>query len=365
MIEYENLARSNEPFFNEYQANFAESLTRGKFILGQNVEEFEAKFAEYCGSSHCVGVACGLDALVLSLRAFGFPMGAEVIVPSNAYVAAVLAVMHCGLTPVLVEPELGSYNIDPNRIEDAVSPKTVAIIPVHLYGKACRMDQIAAIGMARGLKIIEDCAQAHGAAYGAQKVGTFGQCGAFSFYPTKNLGALGDGGAITTSDADFATSLRTFRNYGSRVKYENELLGYNSRLDEIQAGFLLVKLRYLDRINAHKRKLAGCYFDLLHPSVITPVREPDFFDVFHIFNIRHRRRDELKNFLFENGVSTEIHYPIPPHSQRIMRHLAHLNLPITDEIHQTTLSLPIAYFHQPRDVDAVASAVNRFVEFGK
>jgi dTDP-4-amino-4,6-dideoxygalactose transaminase len=362
MIEYENLARSNKVFFEEYKASFASSLTRGKFILGQNVAEFEARFAKYCGSSECVGVGSGLDALVLSLRAFGFPLGAEVIVPSNAYVAAVLAVMHCGLTPVLVEPEIGSYNVDPNRIEDAVTDKTVAIIPVHLYGKACRMDQIAAIGAARGLKVIEDCAQAHGAAYGAQRVGTFGECGAFSFYPTKNLGALGDGGAITTSDADFAMTLRSLRNYGSRVKYQNELLGYNSRLDEIQAGFLIVKLKYLDRINAHKRELAEHYFRLLHPSTITPAREADCFDVFHIFNIRHPRRDELKNFLFENGVATEIHYPIPPSSQEVMRHLISLSFPIADEIHRTTLSLPIANFHQPSDVRTVASTVNRFIE---
>jgi dTDP-4-amino-4,6-dideoxygalactose transaminase len=310
-----------------------------------------------------VGVACGLDALILSLKVFGFPAGAQVIVPSNAYIAAVLAVMHCGLTPVLVEPDIATCNIDPNRIEDAITNKTVAIIAVHLYGKACPMEPILRIAQTRRLKLIEDGAQAHGAMYHDRKVGSFGDCAAFSFYPTKNLGALGDAGAVTTSNPELALALQTYRNYGSRTKYHNEVVGHNSRLDEIQAGFLNVKLKYLDEINAHKRLLAQAYYSSLGGTVAVPLRESDHLDVYHLFNIRHRRRDELKAHLRACGIVTEIHYPVPPSRQVVMQAAGlQAEFPIANEIHATTLSLPISRFHEPRDVDTVAAAINDFGE---
>lgn len=361
MIEYENLAISNRPFFDEYRKSFDEILKSGWYILGKNVESFEARFAKYCGVQQCVGVASGLDALDLSLRVFRFRPGSEVIVPSNTYIATILAILHCGLTPILVEPDIGTYNIDPNRIESAITAKTVAIMVVHLYGKVCEMDSILALAKARNLKVIEDCAQAHGAMLHDKKAGSFGDCSAFSFYPTKNLGALGDAGAVTTDDPELAQAIRTYRNYGSQVKYHNEVVGYNSRLDEIQAGFLNVKLNYLDAINDHKRMLAETYFELLGDDVVKPIRDAAFHDVFHIFNIRHRRRDDLKSYLLEKGIKTDIHYPISPARQKAMEGiLEHRDFPIADEIHATTLSVPISYFHTTEDVTAVASAINEF-----
>lgn len=361
MIEYENLAQLNKPFFEEYKKSFESTLESGWYILGKSVESFERSFAEYCGTANCVGVASGLDALELSLRVFQFQPGSEVVVPSNTYIATILAILHCGLTPVLVEPDIGTYNIDPNRIEDAITQKTVAIMVVHLYGKVCPMDAISTIAQARGLKVIEDCAQAHGAMFEGKKAGTFGHCNAYSFYPTKNLGALGDAGAVTTEDSDLALAIRTYRNYGSKVKYYNEVVGYNSRLDEMQAGFLNVKLRYLDAINSHKRKLADTYFKLLGDNVIKPVRDSKYFDVYHIFNIRHKRRDDLKGYLLQREIKTDIHYPVSPARQKAMQgQLRKYDFPIADEIHATTLSLPISYFHTIGDVETIAAAINGF-----
>lgn len=361
MIEYENLALLNKPFFEEYRKSFNETLQSGWYILGKNVESFERAFATYCGAAHCVGVASGLDALDLSLRVYQFQPGSEVIVPSNTYIATILAILHCGLTPVLVEPDIATYNIDPNRIESAITSKTVAIMVVHLYGKVCQMDAIMTIAQARGLKVIEDCAQAHGALFDGKKAGTFGHCNAFSFYPTKNLGALGDAGAVTTDDPDLARALRTYRNYGSNVKYYNEVVGYNSRLDEMQAAFLNVKLRHLDSINDHKRELAGHYFHMLSDSIIKPVRHPMHYDVYHIFNIRHNRRDDLKAHLLEMGIKTDIHYPVSPSRQKAMQgNLLKYDFPISEEIHATTLSLPISFYHTREDVERVAAAINGF-----
>ncbi len=361
MIEYENLAKVNAPFVEEYKKSFSMMLERGQYILGKNVEQFEKSFAQYCGVKHCIGVASGLDALQLSLKVFEFRSGSEVIVPSNTYIATILAILHCGLKPVLVEPDIHTYGIDPNRIEEAITGNTVAIMVVHLYGKICQMDEIATIAKARGLKIIEDCAQAHGASYRGKKAGSFGHCNAFSFYPTKNLGALGDAGGITTDDSDLAEAVRMYRNYGSKTKYYNEVVGYNSRLDEVQAGFLNIKLSCLDKINAHKRNLAAAYFDCLGDSVIKPVQDREYFDVFHIFNVRHKRRDELKGYMMDRGIMTDIHYPVSPGRQKAMQgHLKRYDFPIADEIHATTLSLPISYFHRIEDVENVAVAINEF-----
>lgn len=361
MIEYENLYKLNEPFVNDYKAAFAATLDSGWFILGGQVKQFEADFAAYCGGAHCVGLASGLDALLLALKAFDLPADAEVIVPSNTYIATILAVMQAGLKPVLAEPDPATYNIDPARIREKITAKTKAILVVHLYGKCCEMDEINKIAEDAGLKVIEDCAQAHGAMYKGRKAGTLGHIGAFSFYPTKNLGALGDAGGIVTNDAELAEKIRTLRNYGSRVKYYNEVVGYNSRLDEVQAAFLSVKLKKLEEINDHKRVLAALYQEQLSNSFIKPVVDAQFHDVYHIYNIRHEKRDELKAYLLENGVKTEIHYPVSPNKQLAMKGvLDHEATPISEEIHNTTLSLPVSYYHTTEDVQQVIKVLNKF-----
>jgi dTDP-4-amino-4,6-dideoxygalactose transaminase len=360
MIQYENLKKANEPFAASFQERFASVLDSGWFVLGNEVRGFEEEFASYCGSSSCVGVANGLDALFLALKAFGFKEGSEVIVPSNTYIATILAVVNAGLKPVLVEPDIRTYNIDPEKIERSLTPKTCAVMVVHLYGKVCDMDPILDICGRRNLKLIEDCAQAHGAMYKGKKAGSYGDFGAFSFYPTKNLGCLGDGGALTSDDPGLADRVRTLRNYGSKVKYHNEVAGYNSRLDEIQAAFLRVKLSRLDEINAHKRNLAALYMRGLSDRFILPVLDSDYFDVYHIFNVRHPKRDALKSFLLEKGIKTDIHYPVSPNRQEAMKGLLPPSCPISEEIHATTLSLPISFFHTENDISRVIETMNSF-----
>lgn len=360
-IEYENLQKANRPFLEEYRRAFDGVLNSGWFILGQSVQQFEASFAAYIGSRHCVGVANGLDALTMSLRSFSFKRGSEVIVPSNTYIATILSILQTGLNPVLVEPDIRTYNIDPALIERAITRKTRAIMVVHLYGKACDMDPIVALSKKFNLKLVEDCAQSHGATVRGRMTGTFGDLGAFSFYPTKNLGALGDAGAVLTNDDTLALTLRRMRNYGSDKKYYNEIVGQNSRLDEVQAAFLSVKLRSLNAINAHKRSLADIYHSGLKPDFIKPVRHPDFFDVFHIYNIRHPKRDALRDFLLKNGIRTDIHYPVAPHKQTAMRGILDgCDYPISSEIHATTLSLPISYCSTREDVERVVEVANTF-----
>jgi dTDP-4-amino-4,6-dideoxygalactose transaminase len=361
MIEYENLGKLNRPFFEAYEQTFKQTLENGWYILGNKVQQFEKEFAAYCGTSHCIGLANGLDALMLALRAFDFPKGSEVIVPSNTYIATILSIVHNGLTPVLVEPDLASYNIEASKIEEKISSKTKAIMVVHLYGKMCEMDKINAIAKKHNLKVIEDCAQAHGAMYKNKKAGTYGDFGAFSFYPTKNLGAIADAGAMTCQDDQLATIIKTLRNYGSKEKYYNEVIGYNSRLDEIQAAFLSVKLGHLNEINEHKRKLAALYLKHLKQDFIKPIVHPDYYDVYHIFNIRHSKRDDLKSYLLKNEIKTEIHYPVAPNKQLAMKGILDgQQTPIAEEIHQTTLSLPISYYHTEQDVHQVIDIMNKF-----
>lgn len=363
MIEYENLYKVNKPYFPEIRQAFNDTLESGWYILGKNVERFEEQFAAYCGVSHCVGVASGLDALILSLKAYDFPPGSEVLVPSNTYIATILAIIQSGLRPILVEPDLRTYNIDPARIEEKITPNTVAVMVVHLYGKVCAMDQILEIGRRHGLKVFEDCAHAHGSRLRGKKAGSFGNCAAFSFYPTKNLGALGDGGAVTTNDSAAAEKIRMLRNYGSGQKYYNEIVGMNSRLDEVQAALLSIKLIGLDRINKHKRKLAALYHQGLQNDFVKPIIEENFFDVYHIYNIRHQRRDKLKAYLTENGIHTEIHYPIPPHRQKALQGMyIGKNYPLSEEIHATTLSLPISTCHSEKNVLQVIEVMNSFGE---
>ncbi len=357
MIEYENLRKSNEVFAKEFQKNFEEFLDSGWYILGQNVSEFEEKFADFCNAKYCIGVASGLDALILAIDAFKFPKGSEIIVPSNTYIATIMAIVKNGFIPILVEPDIKTYNIDAAKIEEKINKKTVAILVVHLYGKVCDMKSITTIAKNHNLKIIEDSAQAHGAKFCGKMAGTFG-VGCFSFYPTKNLGALGDAGAIICDDFDFSKKIRSLRNYGSSKKYYNDDLGYNSRLDEIQAGFLSIKLGMLNKITEHKRELANLYLSNLNDNFIKPIVQDDYYDVYHIFNIRHQDRDNLKEYLLQNGVGTEIHYPVSPINQKFMSTIGNGSYPISEEIHNTTLSLPISYFHKIEDIYKVCEVMN-------
>jgi dTDP-4-amino-4,6-dideoxygalactose transaminase len=361
MIEYENLGKLNAPFLSDYEHAFRSVLESGWFILGNSVTKFEEEFTVYTGSKHCVGVASGLDALTLALRVFEFEPGSEVIVPSNTYIATILSVVHNDLVPVLVEPDIKTYNIDPKLIERNITPKTCAVIVVHLYGKPGDMDPIAALCRKHNLRLIEDCAQSHGATYKGRMTGTFGDIGCFSYYPTKNLGALGDAGSITTDNPSLAEKIRTLRNYGSKVKYYNEILGFNSRLDEVQAAFLRVKLNKLNEIIAHKRRLAAIYHEGIAERFVKPVVKDDFFDVYHIYNIRHPDRNRLRDHLLAKGIKTDVHYPVPPNKQEAMKGIiGHIVCPISEEIHATTLSLPISYFHTDNDIRAVVRAVNDF-----
>ncbi len=361
MIEYENLAKANRIFFTEYERDFKETLEGGWFILGSKVQKFENSFAEYNNSKFCIGLASGLDALTLSLVACRFQPGDEVLVPSNTYIATILSILQCKLTPVLVEPDISTYNIDPSKLEAHISTRTRAIIPVHLYGKSCNMDPILSAARKHNLVIIEDCAQAHGAKYKGKKVGAFGEYGAFSFYPTKNLGCLGDGGAVLVQTQERNSVLRKLRNYGSEKKYYNDLVGFNSRLDEVQAGFLSIKLKHLDEINEHKRQLAQLYHEGLKEDFIKPSVHPDFYDVYHIYNIRHEKRDKLKDYLLSKEIKTDIHYPIAPHDQKAMEGIIKGGpFPVSEEIHKTTLSLPISFYHTKQDIEKVIEAANKF-----
>jgi dTDP-4-amino-4,6-dideoxygalactose transaminase len=319
-------------------------LESGWYVLSEEVDTFEREYAAYCEAKHCVGVANGLDALHLALLAMGVGLGDEVIVPSNTYVATWLAVSQCGATPVSVEPNELTFNIDPSRLEAAVTSRTKVIIPVHLYGQPADMDSILAVARKYGLRVLEDGAQAHGARYKGKRLGAHGDVVAWSFYPGKNLGAYGDGGAITTDDPEIADRVRVLRNYGSRVKYVNEVCGFNSRLDSIQAAVLRVKLQYLDRWNEIRRKIAAQYQSELSDSDLVIPSVPDWAEsVWHLFVVRSKARDQLQKRLAQAGVSTMIHYPIPPHLQGAYAALkfAKGDFPIAERMASEVLSLPI------------------------
>lgn len=362
MIPYENLKRLNTPFEEKFGEKFSSFINNGHYILGPELEVFEKAYAKWHNVNYCIGVSNGLDALILSLKACDLPEGSEVIVPANTYIASILAILACRLTPVLVEPDIATYNIDPDKIEEVITKDTKAIMVVHLYGKCCQMDKILPIKTKYNLALIEDCAQAHGAMFKGRLSGTFGEFGAFSFYPTKNLGALGDAGAIIFNNEVHKKTLSQLRNYGSERKYYNEIIGYNNRLDEIQAAFLSIKLAHLKQMNAHRNKLAQLYFDNLKGDFILPVQQPDFYDVFHIFNIRHKKRDELQQYLANNGIGTVIHYPVPPHRQKALNGVKGLKsaYPVTDEIHDTTISIPCSFSHTEDEIMQVIEALNKF-----
>lgn len=329
----------------ELDEAIARVVSSGWFIGGPEVDQFEAEYATYCGANHAVGVANGLDALHLALRAMDVGQGDEVIVPSNTYIATWLAVSQCGATPVPVEPDARTYNIDPAHIEAAITPRTKVILPVHLYGQPADMDPILTIARRHGLRVLEDGAQAHGARYKGHRLGAHGDAVAWSFYPGKNLGAMGDGGAVTTNDAQLADRIRVLRNYGSRVKYVNEVQGYNSRLDPLQAAILRVKLMHLDAWNARRSAIAARYQQGLTGCGLTLPHTPDWAEpVWHLYVVQLPRRDALQKSLTEVDVGTLIHYPIPPHLQAAF---ANLGLgkgafPITERIHNEVLSLPIS-----------------------
>ena len=361
IIPYENLKASNAEFDIAFREKFSQFLEKGWYILGEEVSKFEEAFSSYCGAEYCIGVANGLDALELGLEVLDLPKGSEVIVPSNTYIATILAIINSGLIPVLVEPDILTYTINPALIEERITSKTKAIMVVHLYGQTAQMDQIMKIAHNHNLEIIEDCAQAHGATFKGQIAGTFGKIAAYSFYPTKNLGALGDGGAIITSDKNLYLKLKALRNYGSEKKYHNKFIGRNSRLDEIQAAFLNVKLPALKSINDHKRRIADIYSSILTNLVFKPIQAEFAYHTYHIYNIRSDRRDALQAYLLGNGISTEIHYPISPNNQEGYKlFFKGEKFPISEEIHTTTLSLPISYSTSEEDAYYVSEKINDF-----
>lgn len=347
------------------RAAFDRVLQNSWYIEGREDAAFEEAFARYCSTDYCVGCGNGLDSLVLILKAMGIGAGDEVIVPSNTFIATVLAVSYTGATPVLVEPLLATYNLDPDRIEAAITPRTKAIIAVHLYGQCAQMDAINTIAKAHGLKVIEDAAQAHGATWQGRRAGSLGDAAGFSFYPGKNLGALGDAGCVTTNDPDLAKKVRALGNYGSDAKYHHIYKGQNSRLDELQAAFLAAKLPHLDRMNAERRRIAARYqAGIINPAVALPTVAANCEHVYHIFAVRCKVRDELEAHLNALGIGTNKHYPTPIHLQGAYRELGldRGALPIAEEISATELSLPMYYGMTEEQVQAVIDAVNSFKE---
>ncbi len=348
---------------NDLRDAFNRVFMRSWYIEGVEDEAFEKAFAEYCGAKYCIGVGNGLDALMLALKALGIGEGDEVIVPSNTYIATALAATYVGAKPVFVEPDIRTFNINPMLIETAITEKTKAIIPVHLYGQACDMDAIMDIAKKHGLKVVEDCAQAHGALYKGRKVGTFGEAAGFSFYPGKNLGALGDAGAVITNDKELADKIRALGNYGSDYKYHHIYKGNNSRLDELQAAFLAAKLPHLERMNVERRRIAQMYTEgIKNPKVITPYVISECVPVWHIYGICCSERDALEKHLNERGIGTNKHYPIPMHLQECYKDLniSKGALPISEEISSTELSIPMYYGMTDEEVRYIIDAINEF-----
>lgn len=363
-IPFVSFSVANQQIKEEIEAAFRGFFDRAWYILGDNVKQFETEFAEFNGVEHCIGVSNGLDALHLALKALNIGLGDEVIVPSNTYIATALAVSYVGATPVFVEPDIRTYNLDPSKVEAVITARTKAIMPVHLYGQACEMDQIMAIANRHSLAVVEDNAQAQGAAFAGKLTGSWGRINGTSFYPGKNLGALGDAGAVTTNDSILAEKVFALRNYGSRQKYFNEIIGFNMRLDECQAGFLSVKLKYLPEWTTQRQQIAAWYTDALNEiaEVTLPVTAPGATHVYHLYVIRTNERDALQQHLSEKGVGTLIHYPIPPHLQQAYEHLGFQkgDFPIAEELAATCLSLPLWPGMTQADVEFVAACIGEF-----
>lgn len=365
MIQFLDLKQSNSLYREEIIQACIRVIDKGSYILGDECENFEKDFAYYCGVKYSIGVANGLDALNIIFRAYIemglFMEGDEVIVPANTYIASILAISQNRLKPVLVEPDINTYLIDPELIEEKITSKTKAILVVHLYGQICRMDEINELAEKYNLKVIEDSAQAHGAYYHGKRSGSLGDASGFSFYPTKNLGALGDAGAITTNDKELASVTKAISNYGSIKKYENIYKGLNSRLDEIQAAILRVKLKYLDDEIKIRRKTANLYINnIKNKKIILPLVTDQSSHVWHVFVIRTYNRDKLISYLNDNGVQTLIHYPIPPHKQIAYKEFNQLPLPITEKIHNEVLSLPFSPTQSVEDTEKIIKLLNEF-----
>jgi dTDP-4-amino-4,6-dideoxygalactose transaminase len=363
MIPFLDLRSVNLRDSDAFSGSFQRVLDSGWLILGEELQQFEKEFATFCEASECVGVANGLDALILSLKALGIGQGDEVLVPSNTYIATWLAVTHVGALPVPVEPDETTFNLNPELIERSITSRTKAIMVVHLYGLPADLTQVIEIANRFQLKVIEDAAQAHGARHHGRRIGSHGDVVAWSFYPGKNLGALGDGGAVTTNNAALADSIRVLRNYGSKVKYHNEVVGFNSRLDELQAAFLRIKLASLEADNAHRRQIAQVYQSELAQidDLVLPICPQNLEPVWHLFVVRHPQRDALCHELKELGIGTVIHYPVPPHLQPAYNHLGlgPGSLPISERIHNTVLSLPMGPTQDTQATNHVIDGVRR------
>lgn len=403
MIKFLDLEKVNNRFREEIDVRIKSILDKGWYLQGEWDKRFEENFAEFCGVKHCIGCANGLDALNLIIRGYGFGAGDEIIVPANTYIASILAISENGCTPVLVEPDINTYNINPDLIEEQITERTKAIMVVHLYGQAVQMDKIWALGKKYNLKIIEDAAQAHGAVYTPPtalcatspsngeditfapdkegilcgdhhapqsftpegqreyRVGSLGDAAGFSFYPGKNLGCIGDGGCVTTNDTELAAKIRAIANYGSDRKYHHIYKGINSRLDEIQAAILDVKLQYLDKDNQRRTEIAKFYREKIkNPKIILPQTYDEKAHVWHIFAVRTQERNKLQKYLEENDIQTNIHYPTPPHKQGAYKEWENQSFPISEEIHATELSLPISPVMTDEEVERVVEVVNAF-----
>lgn len=365
MIPFLDLKAINQQYETELKDACARVIDSGWYIMGNELTAFEQEFADYCGSKYAVGVANGLDALILVLRAWKemgkLKDGDEVIVPANTYIASVLAISENNLTPILVEPDEGTFNLTVEGIKPHISPKTKVILPVHLYGQISPMDEIMQLANAHNLLVLEDCAQAHGTNLNGKKAGSWGYAGAFSFYPGKNLGALGDAGAVTTDDKELATVLDALRNYGSHEKYKNKFKGVNSRLDEIQAAMLRVKLKHLPNEIKARQNVAKLYLNgIKNPLIELPVVTNQEGHVWHLFVVKSDNREALSKYLLDNGVQTLIHYPTPPHRQSAYTEYALTCLPITEEIHEKVLSLPVSPVMKLSDIQYIIEKVNNF-----
>jgi dTDP-4-amino-4,6-dideoxygalactose transaminase len=365
MIKFLDLKKINTPYEPAFQEKLKLILANGWYILGNEVKTFESIFANYCGTKHCVGVGNGFDALVLIFKGYiqlgKLQKGDEVIVPANTYIATILAILQADLIPVLVEPKIETYNLNPDLIFEKITSKTKAILVVHLYGQLAEMEKINEIAIQNNLIVVEDAAQAHGAVSNFRKVGNSSNAAAFSFYPGKNLGALGDGGAVTTNDAELAQIIQSMRNYGSETKYYTDYIGINSRLDELQAAFLNVKLPNLDAENSTRRAVAKRYLtEIRNDKIVLPFWDLSNNHVFHLFVIRTKNRDDLQHYLTENGIQTMIHYPIPPHKQKAFSHWNHMSFPITEKIHNEVLSLPMSPVLTDVEAASIIAILNQY-----
>lgn len=361
MIKFLDLKKINNRYREEIDSRIKDILDKGWYLQGEENENFTKNFANFCGTKFALGVANGLDALNLIIKAYGFGNGDEIIVPANTYIATILAISENGCIPILVEPDIKTYNINPDSIEEKITTKTKAIMVVHLYGQAVQMEKIWKIAKKYNLKIIEDSAQAHGAIYQENRTGNLGDASGFSFYPGKNLGCMGDGGAVTTNDEEFFNKIKAIANYGSDRKYHHIYKGVNSRLDEIQAAILDIKLKHLDSDNNKRREISKYYRENIKNSkIILPETYDEKSHVWHIFAVRTQNRDEFQKYLTEKGIQTIIHYPTPPHKQGAYKEWNNLFFPITEEIHNTILSLPISPVMTDSEIEKVVEVVNEY-----